>query len=436
MTRMKKLTALFVSAALVLALLAGCGTLHSRKIASALNAIQKILQVETSDELDNALRQVVQAGGDLTTIRNALLDALDQKDAVYFSRNGIRSARTGQHAIQVYKVTGGSASNAAKQVAQNIADILVYLYTSGEYQGTVSMVEKDGDYYIAIDLTIVKAGNSSGGSQRDPITGVDPDIDDTEPGDTVDGSVPDPNPDPDPDPDPTPGTTPTDTTLNLPFDSTEDIQPSNLTVYTGDPPNYYPYTKGDIPLVENAFDSSALKQKLQAIIGTEKNVDTDTTLSLPFARYIWGIYSADKTQISAKGFHSSDAILSGNAFSSIDVLENTIKNQNEVMHTSAYLFADGTYNSNETAEDAITGLLVDLYNQIWEAEQKGSIHVPGPALNFTMKGGPYAGGTFAVRYQDIGTWMGIVRIDLGNGQYYYCAVLRIVAVAGNPYPYL
>lgn len=181
----KKVTALLVSAALVLTLLAGCGTLHSRKIASALNAIQKILQVETSDELDNALRQAVQAGGDLTTIRNALLDALDQKDAVYFSRNGIRSARTGQHAIQVYKVTGGSASNAAKQVAQNIADILVYLYTNGEYQGTVSMVEKDGDYYIAIDLTIVKAGNSGGGSQRDPITGVDPDIDDTEPGDTV-----------------------------------------------------------------------------------------------------------------------------------------------------------------------------------------------------------------------------------------------------------
>lgn len=433
MTRMKKLTALFVSAALVLALLAGCGTLHSRKIASALNAIQKILQVETSDELDNALRQAVQAGGDLTTIRNALLDALDQKDAVYFSRNGIRSARTGQHAIQVYKVTGGSASNAAKQVAQNIADILVYLYTNGEYQGTVSMVEKDGDYYIAIDLTIVKAGNSSGGSQRDPITGVDPDIDDTEPGDTVDGSVPDPNPDPNPNPDPTPGTTPTDTTLNLPFDSTEDIQPSNLTVYTGDPPNYYPYTKGDIPLVENAFDSSTLKEELQVIIGTEKNVDVDTTLSLPFADYIWGICSADKTQISAKGFHNNATILSGNAFSSIDALEDTIKKQNEIMHTSAYLFADETYNSDKTAVDAITGLLNDLSNQIQQAKNKDFIHKPGPDLNFTMMGGPYVGGTYAVRYSDTGTWMGIVSIDLGNGQCYYCAVLRIVAVAGDPY---
>lgn len=424
MTRMKKLMALFVSAALVLALLAGCGTLHSRKIASALNAIQKILQVETSDELDNALRQAVQAGGDLTTIRNALLDALDQKDAVYFSRNGIRSAHTGQHAIQVYKVTGGSASNAAKQVAQNIADILVYLYTNGEYQGTVSMVEKDGDYYIAIDLTIVKAGNSGGGSQRDPITGVDPDIDDTEPGDTVDGSVPDPNPDPNPDP--TPGTTPTDTTLNLPSVSTG-IRASDLTVYTGNPPNSYPYTKGAISSVENAFDSTALKQELQAIIGTEKNVDP-TTLSLPFANYIWGIYSAGKTQISAEGFHNSDTTLSGNAFSSIDALEDTIKNQNKVMYTSAYLFADGTYNSDKTAEDAITGLLDDLYKQIQEAEQKGSIHKPGTDLNFTMMGG-----TYAVRYSDTGTWMGIVRIDLGNGQCYYCAVLRIVAVAGDPY---
>ena len=65
---LKKCLALLVSAALVLTLLAGCGTLHSRKIASALNAIQKILQVETSDELDNALRQAVQAGGDLTTL--------------------------------------------------------------------------------------------------------------------------------------------------------------------------------------------------------------------------------------------------------------------------------------------------------------------------------------------------------------------------------
>ena len=427
MTRMKKLTALFVSAALVLALLAGCGTLHSRKIASALNAIQKILQVETSDELDNALRQAVQAGGDLTTIRNALLDALDQKDAVYFSRNGIRSARTGQHAIQVYKVTGGSASNAAKQVAQNIADILVYLYTNGEYQGTVSMVEKDGDYYIAIDLTIVKAGNSSGGSQRDPITGVDPDIDDTEPGDTVDGSVPDPNPDPNPNPDPTPGTTPTDTTLNLPSVST-DIQPSDLTVYTGNLPNSYPYTKEAIRSVENAFDSSTLKQELQDIIGTKKNVKP-TTLSLPFANYIWSIYSAGKTQISAEEFHNSDTTLSGNAFSSIDVLEDTIKKQNKVMHTSAYLFAGKTYNSDKTAVNAITGLLDDLDKQIQEAEQKGFIHEPGTDLNFTMMGG-----TYAVRYQDTGTCMGIVRINLGKGQCYYCAVLRIVAVAGNPYP--
>ena len=414
MTRMKKLTALFVSAALVLALLAGCGTLHSRKIASALNAIQKILQVETSDELDNALRQAVQAGGDLTTIRNALLDALDQKDAVYFSRNGIRSARTGQHAIQVYKVTGGSASNAAKQVAQNIADILVYLYTNGEYQGTVSMVEKDGDYYIAIDLTIVKAGNSGGGSQRDPITGVDPDIDDTEPGDTVDGSVPDPNPDPNPDP--TPGTTPTDTTLNLPVSA--GVPKNNITVYSNSWDNNWP-NKQSISSVADAFYQSSLNKELQAIIGTEKDVDP-TTLSFKFANYLIG-----KTQISAEGFHNSDTTLSGNAFSSIDALEDTIKNQNKVMYTSAYLFAGGTYTSLEAA---ITGLLGDLYKQIQEAEKKGSIHKPGTDLNFTMMGG-----TYAVRYSDTGTWMGIVRIDLGNGQCYYCAVLRIVAVAGDPY---
>ena len=152
---------------LALTLLAGCGKgVYSSRAASAVNSAQNVVDFSTGTALDNALRKAVQAGGDLTAVRNALLEELGYQDAAYFSASGIRSARTGQHAVQVYRVSG-SVSTAAESIAEEIAGVLHALRSGGEYTGCISMVKDNGSCYIAVDLTIVKqAPSSSSGSDE------------------------------------------------------------------------------------------------------------------------------------------------------------------------------------------------------------------------------------------------------------------------------
>lgn len=177
---------------LALALLAGCGkSVYSSRAASAVNSAQNMVDFSTGTALDNALRKAVQAGGDLTAVRNALLEELGYQDAAYFSVSGIRSARTGQHAVQVYRVNG-SVSAAAESIAEEIASVLKALRTGGEYTGCISMVKYDGSCYIAVDLTIVKQAPSSS-------SGSDEGSGDEEP--------PEPKPEPEPEPEPEPPVT-------------------------------------------------------------------------------------------------------------------------------------------------------------------------------------------------------------------------------------
>lgn len=161
----KRFWKMALALALTLALLAGCGkSVYSSRAASAVNSAQNVVDFSTGTALDNALRKAVQAGGDLTAVRNALLEELGYRDAAYFSVSGIRSARTGQHAVQVYRVNGG-ASAAAESAAKEIASVLKALRTGGEYTGCISMVKDNGVCYIAVDLTVVKqAPSSSSGS--------------------------------------------------------------------------------------------------------------------------------------------------------------------------------------------------------------------------------------------------------------------------------
>lgn len=163
----KKLCKLLLPLVLALGLLAGCGrAVYSSRAVSAVNKAQTVVSFTTSTELDNALRKAVQAGSDLTAVRDALLKELEYSDAAYFSVSGVRSARAGQHAVQVYRVSG-SVSAAAEGIAEEIAGVLHALRSGGEYTGHISMVKDNGSCYIAVDLTIVKqaAGSSSGSDE-------------------------------------------------------------------------------------------------------------------------------------------------------------------------------------------------------------------------------------------------------------------------------
>lgn len=186
----KRFWKMALAQALTLALLTGCGkSVYSSQAASAVNSAQNIVNFSTDTALDNALRKAVQAGGDLTAVRNALLEELGYRDAAYFSVSGIRSVRTGQHAVQVYRVSG-SVSAAAESIAEEIAGVLNALRSGGEYTGHISMVKDNGSCYIAVDLTIVKqaAGSSSGSSGSDEGSG--------------DEELPEPKPEPEPEPEP------------------------------------------------------------------------------------------------------------------------------------------------------------------------------------------------------------------------------------------
>ena len=82
--QVKKFLALLLSAALALAVLAGCGrAVYSSQAVSAANKAQTSVDFTTSTELDNALRKAVQAGDDMTVIRNALLE--ERRPSVFFS---------------------------------------------------------------------------------------------------------------------------------------------------------------------------------------------------------------------------------------------------------------------------------------------------------------------------------------------------------------
>ena len=169
--RTRKWFLFLLSILLPLALLAGCGRdLFSTTAAAAAIAAQGRdveIRFDTSAELDDALRKAVQSGGSLTEIRLAILQELGLEDAAFFSESGLPSAREGQHAVQVYKVTGGTASHAASQVAKELEQAIRRLASGGEYDGAIAMIEYGGSYYIVFVVTVVEPG-SAGGSSEEP----------------------------------------------------------------------------------------------------------------------------------------------------------------------------------------------------------------------------------------------------------------------------
>ena len=171
---LKKFLALLLVAALTVSLLAACSSsIYSGKLGIAINDAQAILDLSHSGQLDQALRRALanyQAGEDLSTIRNRVIEELGLKDVVYFSSSGLRNASDGQHAVQVFRVEGGTSDNAIDQLSTQIAEILKSLTNGGQYDGVVSMIEKDGVYYAAVDLHVIQAGTSGGGGGKPAVT--------------------------------------------------------------------------------------------------------------------------------------------------------------------------------------------------------------------------------------------------------------------------
>lgn len=164
--RVKKLLLLFFSAVLTVSLLtACCDFTYSRKLGTAINNAQSTLDFSHSRQLDRTLQKTLagcQAGEDISVIRDRLIAELGLEDAVCFSPSGIRNAHDGQHAVQVFRIEGGTSDSAIDQFSAQIVDILKSLSSDGKYNGVVSMIEKDGAYYAAVNLYVIQSGTTGG----------------------------------------------------------------------------------------------------------------------------------------------------------------------------------------------------------------------------------------------------------------------------------
>lgn len=172
----RKILALLLSAALVLAVLTGCsGTNHARIAASAVNAEQgenQQIEFVTNSKLTRALRTAVEGGGSLTSIRQTMLDELGL-DTVNFTVSGMQTVKSGQYAAQVYLQTVSNASDAAAMVASEICSVIHQLPADGSYTGSIAMIQTDAGYYVAVLVYVVDAGtNSSSNDDDEPSTPV------------------------------------------------------------------------------------------------------------------------------------------------------------------------------------------------------------------------------------------------------------------------
>lgn len=172
----KKCIAVLLSVVLAVSLLAACsGSTYSSKLEIAINDAQTILDLSHSGKLDRALRKALadyQAGEDFSVIRDRVIEELGLEDVVYFSSSGVSNARDGQHAVQVFRIEGGTSDNAIDQLSAQIAEILKALTSGGQYDGTVSMIEKDGVFYAVVDLHVIQSGSgtSGGGGGKPAVT--------------------------------------------------------------------------------------------------------------------------------------------------------------------------------------------------------------------------------------------------------------------------
>ena len=170
----KKVTALLVSAALVLALLAGCGGSKalSQVIADLLSGLYTNVDVEVDSDLTAALKKAAAEGGTEDEILTRLVNNLNiTGGSITFTRLG--DGQQGDHGVDLVFQTGSDPDAAARSALAQWASVFGSLPDDGSYRAHVSMIEGDNGYYIAVDVEVLKAGTPDKG-ETDPDPEPDP----------------------------------------------------------------------------------------------------------------------------------------------------------------------------------------------------------------------------------------------------------------------
>lgn len=170
----KKVTALLVSAALVLALLAGCGGSKalSQVIADLLSGLYTNVDVEVDSDLTAALKKAAAEGGTEDEILTRLVNNLNiTGGSITFTRLG--DGQQGDHGVDLVFQTGSDPDAAARSALAQWASVFGSLPDDGSYRAHVSMIEAENGYYIAVDVEVLKAGTPDKG-ETDPDPEPDP----------------------------------------------------------------------------------------------------------------------------------------------------------------------------------------------------------------------------------------------------------------------
>ena len=159
MTCMKKLTALLVSAALALSLLAGCGGSKalSQVIADLLSGMYKNVTVEVDPDLTAALKKAAAAGSTQEEVLAALVEELNLS-GVRLTLRQLEEGQQGDRGVELVFQSGADPDAAARSAVNGWASAFGALPDDGSYTARVAMIEAEGGYYIAVDVEVLKAG--------------------------------------------------------------------------------------------------------------------------------------------------------------------------------------------------------------------------------------------------------------------------------------
>ena len=159
MTRLKKLTALLVSAALALSLLTGCGggKALSQVIADLLSGMYNNVTVEVDPDLTAALKKASAAGSTQEEVLAALVEELNLS-GVRLTLRQLQEGQQGDRGVELVFQSGTDPDAAARSAVNGWASAFGALPDDGSYSARVAMIEAEGGYYIAVDVEVLKAG--------------------------------------------------------------------------------------------------------------------------------------------------------------------------------------------------------------------------------------------------------------------------------------
>lgn len=141
---------------------------YSNSLVRLLSSDLENVEVAGDAAFDRALKAAVaQGGSDPEAVLAALKEELGLTGVVNFSASILGGSSVGSTALKVEFEAVASSSVAANAAANSWLGVLRYLPADGAYSAKVSMVEVNGGYILAIEVTVEQSSSSSSSDDDD-----------------------------------------------------------------------------------------------------------------------------------------------------------------------------------------------------------------------------------------------------------------------------